>query len=447
MIRSTFAFLFLAGVFALAPTAASAQSTAPECDVDEQQKRIKYSLYFENYRAEAYEAALPDLEWILECAPAFGGPNPDDRNVRRAVEIHEALAERATDPAERTQHLERALELIQSAVSTIEADGGQADPYWWALREGRFLQTHEQTFAGQQGRVCEIYEGAYEMNPGEIDDFYLQVIAFCRAEDALTGDADARRGARSFLEETLIASASSDAAREYIQTQAERLITTPREEFAFIYERYQAEGAEGLSDDELERMFTLVSQAGADLLGSEEEARSIRRVLLPRVAQLNPTYGRIMSLGAAALADGDRNQAIQFFQQALPMAESGQQRRDIHYNLAVIRQQQGQTTNAANHVREALAIDGNHGPSLFMMGSLIQSGIRGDDIQSRAAYWCAADYFSRAASAGGAPGAGAAAARANSAAPSSDQYFFQGWRPGQTVTASYGWGSCQARVR
>jgi len=446
MTRLLLLLALLVGATTVAPsTAASAQSAAPQCTADEQEVRIKYSLYFENFRMEAYEAALPDLEWILACAPGFGGTTQDDRNFRRAVELHEALAEQATDTAERQAHLEQALEYIDTAVPTLEDAGVTVDAYYWTLRRGRFYQTHEGAFPGREQQVCQLYEQAFEMNADELPDFYLQVIAYCRAEDAITGDAEARRGAREYLEGTLVAQADEASAREYIQAQADRLITTPREQFAFVYERYQEGGAEALSDGELEEMFTLISQAGADLLGSEDEARRVRRELLPRVAQLNPTHSRIMSLGSAALADGDRAQAIEFFQQALPMAETSAQRRDIHYNIAVVRQQQGQLGTAANHVREALAVDGNHGPSLFLMGSLIQAGV-GSTMQSRAALWCAADFYSRAASAG-VSGAGAAASRASSGAPSSDEYFFQGWRPGQTVTANHGWGSCQARVR
>lgn len=444
MNRPILTLALLLGVAAVAPASAASAQSQPECTDDEQQIRIRYSLYFENFRMEDYEAALPDLEWILACAPGFAGNVEDDRNFRRAVELHEALAERTTGP-ERRAHLERALAYIEQAVPRLEEAGVEVDPYFWILRRGRFLQIHAETFPGREEEVCQLYEQAFEMRPDEIDDFYLQVIAYCRAEAALTGDATVRRDTRDYLENVLLAAANEEAARQYIQTQAERLITTPREQFAFLYERYQQGGAEALSDEEVEEMFSFIQQAGADLLGSAAEAQRVRRELLPVVARLNPTYSRIMSLGSAALEDGEREEAIRFFLQALELAETSQQRRDVHYNVAVVRQQQGQLGTAANHVREALALDANHGPSLFLMGSLIQAGI-GSSLQSRAAFWCAADYFSRAANAG-VPGAAAAASRAANAAPTSDEYFFQGWRPGQTVTANHGWGSCQARVR
>lgn len=448
MTRLLFALLLTAGLgLSAAPAPAQSAPNEFDCEVDEQQKRIRYSLYFENFRAEAYQEALPDLEWIIACAPGFGGPEPDERNVRRAVELHDALADQAEDAETRRHHLERALEILDEGPSILEDDGVNVDAYRWNIQKGRFLQARAEDFPDRQGEVCTLYEEAFTMQPDDTADYYIQVIAFCRTEAALADNsAEAKRDTREYLQQTLLPQVDSEATQGYITTQADRLITTPREHFAFLYERYQRDGAQELESDDLEQLFTLVSQAGADLVGSEEDARALRRELLPLVAELNPSYTRMSSLGNAALTDGDREQAIRFFQQALELAETNEQRTNTYYNIAAVRQQQGQSATAANNLREALSLTSNHGPSLFMMGSLIQGSIRGNDLQSRAAYWCAADYFNRAASAG-VSGAGTAAARANSAAPSSDEYFFQGWRPGQTVSASYGWGSCQARVR
>lgn len=440
------AIVFL-GVLGLAAPAAAAQTGDHDCDVDEQQIRIRYSLYFENYRAGNFEAALPDLEWIIACAPGFGGHRHDARNFRRAVEVHETLAERTDDPVQKRRHLERALALIEKAVPTLQDAGAEVSEHEWLLRKGSFLQTHEAHFPDRRADVCASYEQAFAMDPAGTAEFFLKVIAFCRAEDAIAdGSADARRDTRAFLEETLLNHAEDPEVREYIQSQAERLITTPREEFAFLYERYREVGLQGLSDEEIDRLFTLNQQAGEQFFSSEAAARALRRELLPHVVEMDPSFARLTILANVYMQEGDLEQAVSLFERALEVAENPDQERDTYYNIAVVLQQRNQFASAANHLREALRIDGNHGESLFLMGSLIQQSIRGTDLQSRAAFWCAADYFSRAA-ARGVANASAAAQSALRGAPTPEEYFFQGWRPGQTVTASYGWGTCQARVR
>jgi tetratricopeptide (TPR) repeat protein len=447
MLRFYLTLLVFTGSLALAPTAASAQTADYDCDVDEQTVLIKYSLYFENFRAENYEAALPDLEWMLACAPGFAGRTQDARNFRRAVELHEALAERATDPSEGKRHLERALQLIETAVPTLVDAGADVSEHEWLIRKGRFIQTHENVFPSRIHEAWAAYEAAFALDAEATDDFYLQVIAFARAEQALAEDTpEAKRDVREFLEETLLAHAEDATVRDYIQTQADRLITTGREQFAFLYERYTQVGATGLTEDELDQLFTLNQQAGEQFFDNGVQSQALRRELLPHIVNMNPTFGRLTTLANVYVSEGDPDQATLLFERALEIAENSNQRRDTYYNIAAMKQQQGQRASAANYVREALAIDANHGQSLFLMGSLIQTSVRGNDIDSRAAYWCAADFFSRAASQG-VSNARAAAASALRAAPSSEDYFFKGWRPGQTVTASYGWGSCQARVR
>lgn len=445
MIRSLIVLLAFAAATAFEAPAA-AQSNEFDCNVDEQQVLIKYSLYFENYRAQNYEAALPDLEWMLACAPGFAGRTEDDRNFRRAVEVHEELGKRATDPAERRAHFDTALELIETAVPTLRDAGVEVDEHAWLIRKGHFLQTHSEIFANRQDEACEAYEQAFEMDAEATDDFFLQVIAFCRAEEAAAAGSspEQRRQAREFIEETIMPHVENPASRDYIQSQAERLITTPREQFTFLYERYQERGVEGLSDDDVQQLFRINQQAGTEII-SEEQSRSLDRALRRIVADLDPSFSILSSLGSSELADGNHDAAIAFFERAMELATEPNQRRDTYYNIAVVKEQQRQYAAAANYLREALAIDGSHGNSLYLMGSLIQNSIRGTDIQSRAAYWCAADWFRRAA-AQGVPNANTAASRAMQGGPSREEIFFPGWRPGDTVTARYGWGTCQARV-
>lgn len=138
----------------------------------------------------------------------------------------------------------------------------------------------------------------------------------------------------------------------------------------------------------------------------------------------------------------------------MEMAEDPMEKRDLNYSIAVLKQQQGQRATAVNFARAALELDGSHAESMYLIGTLIQSSVGRGDARVTAGYWCAADQFSRAASVASSNGNSAlandarrAAANAASAGPDAEQYFFLGWQPGQTITASYGWGSCSTRVR
>lgn len=114
MNRTLTALAFLALLFAgLAPTVFAQSDDGVECTDDENERRIHYSLYYESYKAGDYESALPELLWILECAPSFGGPTPDDRNIRRGIEVYDSLAVRADDPAQQQEWIGKALALFE----------------------------------------------------------------------------------------------------------------------------------------------------------------------------------------------------------------------------------------------------------------------------------------------------------------------------------------------
>lgn len=434
-------------LFLLGPTA-SAQTNGTagvECSDDQNTKAQYYSLYYEAYKAEDYESALPNLEWILECDPTFG-LTPGDRNIRRGIEIFAALAEASDDPAEQQAYLDRALGLFDMAPSTLEDAGVATSEYDWTLRKGRFIQENEELLADRQGEVYDLYVRAFELQPDSLGDYYINYIAGERTRRAAEEDTpEAKTSAREYLTSTLQPQVDDPA---YITGLLDNLITTPREQYNFLVGKFRGDPA-SLSDDELS---TLYDMNKIDEL--EAENPDLNDLLVAELLERDPTPELLRSLGGAAMAAGEYADAQGFYERAMAMAEDPTVKRDLNYSLGLLKQQQGQRATAANYARAALEIDGQHAESLYLLGSLVQASLGGGDARARAGYWCAVDFYNRAASAANAKGNSAlaadsrrAAANAGRGAPSSEEYFFLGWQPGQTVTASYGWGSCSTTVR
>jgi tetratricopeptide (TPR) repeat protein len=433
------AFLVLL-VFGFAPDAA-AQTTdadALECTDDENERRIHYSLYYESYKAGDYASALPEIEWILACAPAFGGTTPDDRNVRRAIQIYDSLAVRAEDPAQQEEYLEEALDLLEDAPSMLADAGVEVSEYDYVIKKGRFIQSHPELLADEQGEVYDLYLRAFELQPDSLSDYYINYIAAIRTTQANEEDTPAAKAsAREFLSDELTPRVD-DAS--YIDGLLDTLITTPREQYAFLKEKFQEDPA-NLSDEELDTLYRLNQNPE---LNDPALKTAVAEVLVER----NPTPSLLQTLAGGAAADGNYDQALSLYERALEIAEDDATRRDIYYNIATMKYQQGQLATASNYAREALDIDSDHGPSLLLIGNAIASSVSGSDVRARAAYWCAIDYFNRATN------DPQVASQARSAigtysryTPTNEEYFFLGWKPGQSITASYGWGSCTTTVR
>lgn len=432
----------------LAP-AASAQTNGTagvECSDDQNTKAQYYSLYYEAYKAEDYESALPNLEWILECDPTFG-LTPGDRNIRRGIEVYAGLAEASDDPAEQEAYVEQALALFDMAPSTLEDAGVEASEYDWVLRKGRFIQENEELLADRQDEVYDLYVRAFELQPDSLGDYYINYIAGERTRRATAEDTpEAKAAAREYLTGTLQPQVDDPS---YITGLLDSLITTPREQYNFLVGKFRADPA-SLSDDELNTLYDM-NRRIEELSAQNPD---LDNLLVAELLERDPTPELLRSLGGAAMAAGDYADAQRFYERAMAMADDPTVKRDLNYSLGLLKQQQGQRATAANYARAALEIDPNHAESLYLLGSLVQASLGGGDARARAGYWCAQDYYNRAASAASTKGNNAlaadarrAAANAGRGAPNSEEYFFLGWQPGQTVNASYGWGSCSTRVR
>lgn len=433
------AFLVLL-VFGLAPNAA-AQTTdaeALECTDDENERRIHYSLYYESYKAGDYASALPEIRWMLACAPAFGGPTPDDRNVRRAIQMYDSLAVRAEDPAQQQEYLDEALALLEEAPSMLADAGVEVSEYDYAIKKGRFIQSHPELLADRQGEVYDLYLRAFELQPDSLSDYYINYVAAARTTQANAEDTpEAKASAREFLSDELTPHVEDPA---YIDGLLDTLITTPREQYAFLKEKFQEDPA-SLDEEQVKTLFNL---------NKNEELRDpeLQRQLIPVLLEYDPTPALLQTLAGGEASDGNYDEALSLYERALELAEDDATRRDIYYNIATMKYQQGQLATASNYAREALDIDSNHGPSLLLIGNAIASSVRDSDVRARAAYWCAIDYFNRATNDPQVSSQARSAIGTYSRyTPTSEEYFFLGWKPGQTVSASYGWGSCSTTVR
>lgn len=439
MTRLLSAFALLALLAAGSVPTAAAQTTAEiECSDDENERRIHYSLYYESYKAGDYASALPEIQWMLACAPAFGGPTPDDRNVRRAVEIYDSLAVRAEDPELQEEYLDEALDLLEEAPSMLADAGVEASEYDWAIRKGRFIQSHPELLADEQDEVSALYLRAFELQPDSISDYYINYIAAARTTEANEENTpEAKASARDFLTDELMPHVD-DAA--YIEGLMDTLITTPREQYEYLSRKF-GEDPGSLSDEDLNTLYRLNQNPE---LNDPALKTAVAEVLVER----DPTPSLLQTLAAGAAADENYDQALSLYERALEIAEDDGTRRDVYYNIATMKYQQGQLATASNYAREALDIDSDHGPSLLLIGNAIASSVRGGDVRARAAYWCAIDYFSRASNDPQVSSQARSAIGTYSRyTPTSEEYFFLGWKPGQSVSASYGWGSCSTSVR
>jgi tetratricopeptide (TPR) repeat protein len=419
----------------IAAGAAFAFSAAPAAaqEPSEDDVRMNYSLYYEAYKNDDFAFALPYLNWMLENAPFY--PQNDDRNFDRAYRAYKAMAEAQEDGAMKRAYADSAMTVLSTMVSRMEDNEMEADRYETAIRRGNLYRD----FYGDEGAQgqCEAYREAFELNPDETADYYINSALGCvLRESSQTGDADALityyDNALAYLDDP-----------EYAQNLVEPYLD-PEVKFENLLAKYDA--GEELSDEQLEELFR-----GAVAF----DRPGLRNELAPRMAELRPTVGLLRQLGDIASDNGDTEEALSRYEQALELADAtedaekqSEQKRDIYYSMATMANNEGQSASARNYAKRALQFDSRHAPSLYLIGSVYAAAAQYDSVEAKAPLWVAVDYFNRAANGEGPAAAAArqAASRYSAYFPSTEDIFFLDIQPGQRYTVG-GWINETTTVR
>ncbi|MDT0631622.1 hypothetical protein [Rubrivirga litoralis] len=423
----------------------------------ESNTRTNFSLGAENYRNDDFCAAYPYVQWLLANDPLFTGEDPDDRNYLRMASIYEYFAQNvdSTDQATRVAYLDSARAVRQEGRQTLDTQGIAYDPYLRDLREGFFYFQNRDVYDDADQQQFEAFNRAFEAQPDSLDDwYYSQLFALSGNE---FGD-EFPNPQRADYVERLASNVDTPALQQYLTSSAEFFRTDPSAAPGGVagagsdaaVEQLVADLQAGtISDDDALTLLAVVLQQPDRLeaLGEDPAALQTQVVRLPAITNQVDNPRTLVALAFQAFREGDTARGNELFDRGLTNAASNAQRADFLY----ARSAEG-FGNTSQLVNRALQYFPSHGPSLYARAGMIADAVgRPSSLTGRFAYWCLADeYRNVAAVTSGriADAARRAAAGYERAGPSRESYFLEGYRPGQTVTASLGaYGSCSTRVR
>lgn len=412
--------------------------------------RSNFSLGSEYYRNGDYCAAYPYITWILDNEPLFTGEEPDDRNYLRMASIYEDFAAQvdSTNATEQKAYLDSALAARRQGVEAMEAAGITYDPYLRDLREGFFFFQNQGIYEDAEAQQFAAFRRAFEAKPDSVEDWYLGQLFNASAAEFTVEEGQPNPERAAFIRQLAGYVDAADVKNYYT-------------EYATVIESEQTGGvgvssdeaveqlvadfrAGSISDDNALTLLAVILQQPDRLEALGEDVAELRSgvLRLPAVTSRVDNPRTLAALAFQAYREGDTGRGNQLFNQALENAESNLQRADFYY----ARGQSGDINNA-------LRVYPSHGPSLYSRANQIAQAIgRPTSLTGRFAYWCVADEFrnvaARTTDSRIANLARTAASRYERAGPTREQYFLQGFSPGQTVSASLGaYGSCSTRVR
>jgi len=415
---ATLMFLLILGSALARP--AQAQSE----EISDQDKRVHYSLYYEDFKNQNFESALPNLRWIIEKVPAY--PSNDDRNFERLIEAYAGISGQAESDELKAAYMDSALAVFDVAVPTLQEAGAEVDEVQWLIRKGRFIQENAELLPDALGDVAAIYLAAYETAGCEVDPYYIRVII----DDQVRSDE--KQEAVLLMDEAEACYADNAEMMTYITEVRNSLFRSPDERMAFLEDRLEKDPQ---NTEIVAELFEIYLQ-----LGERAKAGELGKTLL----SMQPTARTYQLLAKMHLEDGEAEEALELYEQALelPGADEGL-KRDIYYNMGTAQQQLGRLSNARADFRRALDEDPNFGQAYIAIGDLYVTAVSecgSFERDDRAVYWLAVDYYERAKSVDPelASQANQKISTYRRTFPDQEMLFFKNWEAGQSHRIDYG---------
>lgn len=393
----------------VAPRPATAQDNG--CP-DQQEVALHYSLYYENFKNDNFQDALPDLHWVLDNCPGF--PRDKDTNFERAIEAYEALAEQATDSAQKRAYLDSVLVMYDRAVPTLQGVGAEVDEFIWTRDKGRFIQKHLENLDDMKGEVVKSYRKIYELDPARVDAYYIDFVLADYYSNDNIGD-------------TIILINEVNESRgeeEEIKALVEKYLPLIPDDkrIEFLEEKF-AKDATDL--ETAKQLFALYRRN--DMTDKMNE-------MAPKLLEMEPNPAIVRLLQKLALEQGDMDRAVALFNQ-LETMEGAEVLAEDYMNMGIATQELGDYGGANTYYRKALEVNPEYNQARLAIANLYATAVSKcgvSDREGKDVFWLVADAYSRAGDSSG-------AARYRAAFPSAEDVFYvKKWEKGATVSVSYG---------
>ncbi|MEX0748120.1 MAG: tetratricopeptide repeat protein [Rhodothermales bacterium] len=407
-------------VFLLAGTS-TAQPAQAQAEITDQDKAVHYSLYYEDFKNQNFESALPNLKWILANAPFY----PRNVNFERLIEAYTGLSAKSEDPTIKRAYLDSALAVFDDVLPVMKEHGVEFDETAWTIDKGRYIQTHGEILQDRLPDVAAIYLQAFEAASCEIDPYYVRVIIdnYMRADE--------KDKAVDMTDQAEACYPDTADMMSYITEVRNALFRTPEERMTFLETRLEK------NPDDVEiasELFDIYLN-----LGEREKAATLGS----RLATMKKSARVYRMLGQLHLQDGEAQQALEYYEQALELPDAGDVKRDIYFNMGIAQQQLGRLSAARSNFRQSLEVDSKFGQAYLAIGDLYVTAVGNCgsfEREDRAVYWLAVDYYERARSVDP-----SVANQANQkigtyrrSFPDQEALFFKNWKAGQSYRIDYG---------
>jgi tetratricopeptide (TPR) repeat protein len=348
-----------------------------------------FSIFQGNYTNGDYAFALQYGRWMACAKPTEIEGIPAGRfklstQYNKLIRIYTEVGLSKEDPSEREAYIDTALTLFEESFELFaETEEDRYDIY---QRRGRyFLENYNNIEDGLQKAYAD-FEAMFELDPEKTttlaDGYYIKVtidnmVRSARKDEVIkmieTATPYADASLQAFFDETL-----------------QDVFDSPEEKVTFY------EGKLESNPEDLEALRGL-ADAQEDL-----EMVSELEVTLKKIHELDPTFDSALKLADLEKGNANYSEAAQFYQEALELATTDKDKKEINLDLADVNSSMGQLQTAKRYINAALSIDPNYGLAYIKMASIYGQAVsscsdgRKLEAKDKVVYWVVVDYLNKA---------------------------------------------------
>lgn len=366
--------------------AAQADQCSPE-PPDGLKPIAAFSIFQSNFKNKDYPFALKYGRWIICSKPKSIEAYPGfdlSRQMDKFTTIYQEIAKQQTDPSVKSAYLDSALMIFDEKLETFKDD--EAEVYETHQQKGRFYLENNSIVIDAVPKAYEQFQIMFDLDPEKttksargyyVDNLLRNYVNKGETEKAQEIINEASKYATGALTVKL-----NDYQKD--------LFGSPEEVIAYYIPIIEKEPKNMEALKALEKAYKNQD--------NQAELTKIRRSL----HQIQPTFESAKALAETEKSNTRYSEAIKLYKEALKMAKTDTDKKQINLNIADAYINQGDIKTADGFVDAAIKIDPNYGQAYISKARIYTTAVtnciadRKMKAKDRMVYWLVIDYLNMA---------------------------------------------------
>lgn len=375
------AFIFMSSSWSMAQSAGKGQPPSGMSEIQ------AYSIFYENYKNDAYESAVKFGRWMWEGMPeTIKGYSKFDlkKNLNRLITAYDSLGSKAQDPSVKEAYIDTALTIYSKMFEKYKDE--KENHLDWYIGRGRLYQSHSDFINNGKAKATENYLKAFNMSPEKFtkngQGYYLQIML---QELVSEGKKDQ---ALSIMKKS--EPYASQKLQDYFDKLRNQLFDSPQERITFL----EGQRKENPNDEKVLKQLR-------DLYESQQMTDKAREVS-QKLYEIDPSYENVMGIADFAIGNANYDDAIKYLKEALGKTEKDKQKAEVALKISNAYLNKEQLQSARKYARDAINYNSGWGEPYIQIADIYAQAVsqctsnRKMTKDDKTVYWLVLDYLDKA---------------------------------------------------